>query len=456
MKALSPADQMFLWLEKRHQPMHVGGLFLARPPADAPSDYLQRMAESMRRATHPEPPFDKQLHRKLGAWFWEKDEHFDVEHHFRHLALPRPGRIRELLALVSQLHAASLDRARPLWEFYLIDGVEGGRFAIYSKIHHALVDGVAAMRLIQRALADNPDEQDRPPPWAIPTPKKEPSPAEAMAGLGHIISLAGSQLASVPKITREVARTVRDSRRHDNDTPSLKAPECILNQRITGSRRFAAQSYSLERIRNIGRERNATINDVVLAMCASALRRYLRDLNALPEQPLIAMVPLSLRKDESASGNQVAMILVNLATDRADPGERLQTIRRSVAAEKQRYADMSPNEILAYAATLLGPAGLNFLTGAAPKWQAFNVIISNVPGPKNPLYWSGAKIEGMYPVSIVVDGQAMNITITSYADKLEFGIIACRRTLPHIQRLLEYLEMGLSELEGLADANQLP
>jgi len=455
MKALSPSDQMFLWLEKRHQPMHVGGLLLARPPKGAPDDYLQRMGDSMRAASRATPPFDKQLTRKFGAWFWEVDEQFDIEHHFRHLALPRPGRIRELLALVSQLHAAPLDRARPLWELYLIDGVEGGRFAIYSKIHHALVDGIAAMRLMQRALSDEPSERDRPPPWAIPTKRADKSATEVI-GIGHLISLAGSQLSSVPKVTREIAKTVRAARRDDNDTPSLRAPECILNQAITGSRRFAAQSYALDRIRNVGREHRATVNDVVLAMCASALRRYLLDLDALPDKPLIAMVPLSIRKDETAAGNQVAMILVNLGTNLADPAERLLTIRRSIATEKRRTAELTPGEILAYGAALLGPAGLNFLTGAAPKWQAFNIVISNVPGPKSPLYWNGAAIEGMYPVSIVIDGQALNITITSYCDKLEFGIIACRRTLPRIQRLLEYLEMGLTELEGLSDANELP
>jgi len=456
MKALSAPDQMFLWLEKRHQPMHVGGLFLARPPKGAPKDFLHKLGEAMRAATTPTPPFDKQLTRKFGAWFWEVDEQFDIEHHFRHLALPRPGRIRELLALVSQLHAAPLDRERPLWECYLIDGVEDGRFAIYTKIHHALVDGIAAMRLVQRALSQDPEGVDRPPPWAIPQTKREKAASEGMGGIGHLIALAGSHLSSVPKVTRELARTVREARSDDTDKPSLRAPECILNQRITGSRRFAAQSYSLERIRAVGREHDATVNDVVLAMCASALRRYLLDLDALPNKPLIAMVPMSLRQDDTAAGNQVAMFLANLGTNLEDPAERLLVIKRSIAAEKKRYARMTPGEILTYAAALLGPAGLNFLTGAAPKWQAFNIVISNVPGPKRPLYFHGAEIEGMYPVSIVIDGQALNITITGYCDKLEFGIIACRRTLPRIQRLLEYLELGLAELEGLSGANQLP
>jgi diacylglycerol O-acyltransferase / wax synthase len=449
LKALSPADTGFLLLEKRHQPMHVGGLFLARPPKNAPSDYLERIAERMRLATKPTAPFDKQLTRKLGAWFWERDEQFDIDHHFRHYALPRPGRIRELLRMVSQLHAAPLDRARPLWELYLIDGVDDGRFAIYSKIHHSLVDGVAAMRILQRCLSEDPDELDMQPPWSALRSPKERKELENPSGIRELLS-------SVPKVTREVARTIREVRKDDDRYNDLRAPRCIFNQGISGSRRFAAQSYALDRIRAVGRSHRATVNDVVLAMCASALRRYLLDLGELPEKPLIAMVPMSIRRDDSSDGNQIAMILANLGTHLSDPSARLRTVQKSVQQAKDRYSRMTPGEILAYVATLLGPAGLNFLTSAVPRVQAFNVIISNVPGPKSPLYFNGARIEGMYPVSIVVDGQALNLTLTSYVDKLEFGVIACRRTLPRIQRLLDYLEDGLTELEGMHEYNELP
>ncbi|MBI2395648.1 MAG: wax ester/triacylglycerol synthase family O-acyltransferase [Deltaproteobacteria bacterium] len=454
MKPLTPPDQLFLWLEKGHQPMHVGGLLLGRPPAGAPADFVQKAAENMRQWTKAEPPFDQRLVRKLGTWFWAHDEDFDVEHHFRHLALPKPGRIRELLALVSQLHAAHLDRSRPLWELYLIDGVEDGRFAIYSKIHHSLVDGVAAMRMVQRALSTDPDERDRPPPWAVPHPKHRRERDDfGDLPLADVWGAVRTQVAAVPTIAREIMKTIRDARGRDEARTSLRAPACILNQSITSSRRFAAQSYSLDRIREVGKSFHATVNDVVLAMCASALRRYLQDLDALPDKPLVAMVPLSLRRDDSAAGNQVAMILVNLATHLDDPLERLETIQRSVQHSKERYSHMTPAEILGYTGTLLGPAGLNFLTGAAPRVQAFNVIISNVPGPKAPLYYNGARIEGMYPVSIVVDGQALNLTLNSYVDKLEFGVIACRRTLPSVQRMLEYLETGLHELEAVAAVN---
>jgi len=451
MKPLSAQDQMFLLLERRNQPMHVGGLQLARPPKDAPPDYTQKLAEFMRSHTTAHPPFNQRLERKLGAPFWVEDTEFDVESHFRHLALPKPGRIRELLALVSQLHSAHLDRAKPLWEFYLIDGLEDGRIAIYSKIHHALVDGIAAMRMMIRATSETPEGQNLP-IWAMPPRKREPEEDRGggsfWSSVGEAGRMLGEQAKTLPAVTRELYRSIRAARNNPDYVSVFQAPKSILNQRITGSRRFAAQSWSLERIKAAGKRHGATLNDTVLAMCGSALRRYLLELNALPDKPLTTMVPMSLRRDDSDSGNQVAMILANLYTTVEDPVERLQAIQRSVQTSKDRFGKMSQAEIVNYMAATMAPFSLNYATGAAPRWQAFNVTISNVPGPKKTLYWNGAELEGMYPVSIVIDGQALNITLNSYADKLEFGLIACRRTLPHMQRLLDYLEAGLTELEA--------
>jgi diacylglycerol O-acyltransferase len=180
------------------------------------------------------------------------------------------------------------------------------------------------------------------------------------------------------------------------------------------------------------------------------LRTYLQELDALPEKSLVAMVPVSMRRDDTATGNQVAMLLASLGTHLTDPRERLEAIKRSVQDSKNRYAKMTPGQILTYAGLLAAPSNISLTTGLAPHFQAYNVAISNVPGPKKPLYWNGARLDGTYPVSIVADGQALNITLNSYADKMEFGITACRRALPHIQRLLEYLEQGLSELEDAA------
>lgn len=452
MKPLSLMDQGFLWLERRNQPMHVAGLQLLSLPADAGPDYVTRLAERLRSHTAAQAPFNLRLVRKGGLWFWDEDREFDLEAHFYHLSLPKPGRIRELLALVSKLHGSALDRSKPLWEFYLIDGLEDGRVAIYSKIHHALVDGVAATRMLIRSMSEDPHERETTPLWAMERPRRERDPGKTgpYAALAQSVAMAREQLSTVPTVAREVLRSLRGRRADPDQVSVFQAPRSVLNQRISGARRFAAQSYSLKRIRAAGKALDATVNDVVLAMCASALRRYLLDLNALPDKPLVAMVPVSTRKDDSDSGNQVAMVLANLATQVEDPRERLAAIVRSMKSSKERFARMTPLEIMNYLGIVMAASGLNMATGLAPTWQAFNIVVSNVPGPRRTLYWNGCKLEGTYPVSIVLDGQALNVTLTSYVDNMEIGLVACRRTLPHMQNLLKYLEEGLVELEALA------
>ncbi len=455
MRRLSPVDQLFLWLERRQQPVHVAGLQLFSYPEGAKPSYVRELAESMSEYTQPSPPFNQRLVNRWGQTFWDADQQFDLACHFRHEALPKPGRIRELLSLVSAEHSNLLDRQRPLWEAHLIEGLRGRRFALYTKVHHSLVDGIAAMRLGMRALSTDPEERNLPPVWAQPPRKRKSSnlanPVDLAGSVAQLTSTAGKQVATVPTVAREVYRATRKAR-HDPDYVSVfQAPQSMLNQGITGSRRFAAQSYSMERIRAVGQRADCTVNDVVLAMCGSALREYLIGQNALPDAPLIAMVPVSLRQDESDDGNQVATILANLGTHIADPGRRLEVIRASVREGKNRYQQMNSEEILNYTALTLAPTCLNLMTGMVPRWQAFNVVISNVPGPKEPLYWNGARLEGMYPVSIVLDRLALNITLTSYIDQIEFGLIACRRTLPSMQRLLDYLERSLFELEVAVD-----
>lgn len=451
MKALSPLDQVFLMLERRNQPMHVGSLMLFQPPPGAKSEDIRGMVELMRRQDQPQPPFNQRLTRKLGVPFWTEDKEFDLAHHFRHLALPRPGRIRELLAMVSTMHSALLDREFPLWECSFIEGVADGRFALYTKMHHAMIDGVASMRLLESLMSTEPAAKAMAPPWAFRrTPRKSAGLLAAPTSvLGSVLGQVKSQAKALPVVTQALLSTWQQARRDPEFGDLFRAPRTLFNRRIGNARRFAAQSWSLSRIRAVGKKVGGTLNDVVLGMCAYALRRYLQDQNALPSKPLITMMPMSLRRDDSDSGNQVGMVLANLGTHIADPAERIGVIRRSVQASKQLLSQMTPTEIMNYTALISGPAGLNLATGIAPQKQLYNVIISNVPGPKQPLYWNGALLEGMYPVSIPVDGMALNITLVSYADQLSFGLIACRRSVPHVQRMLEYLEQGLAELERL-------
>ena len=451
MKTLSPVDQLFLYLEKRQQPMHVAGLQLFSFPEGAGPKYVSELARSIREYSSPEPPFNQRLTRRFGQYQWMEDQQFDMDHHFRHEALPKPGRIRELLSLVSAEHSNLLDRERPLWEAHLIEGIRGRQFALYTKVHHSVVDGISAMRMGMRALSPDPEERDLPPVWAY-KPKKRgrglPSnPVDAVSSLARLTTGASRQIATVPALAREIYSVTQKAKDDPNFVSIFQAPDTILNQCITGSRRFAAQSYSLDRLKRLSGAFNCTLNDVVLSMCGHALREYLISQNALPNAPLIAMVPMSLRKDDSAGGNQIAMILANLGTHICDPANRLRVVQASVKEAKQRFAQMSPEEILNFTALSMAPTGLNLLTGLAPKWRAFNVIISNVPGPKEPLYWNGAQLQGQYPVSVVLDRIALNMTLTSYRDQIEFGLIACRRTLPSMQRLLDYLEQSIDDLE---------
>lgn len=297
MKALTPVDQLFLLLERRNQPMHVGGLMLLKPPANESTHaYVRRVVQGMREHTEPIEPFNLRLKSKFGVWFWEEDQEFDLEAHFIHLSLPQPGRIRELLELVSKLHASPMDRAKPLWESYLIDGLEDGRVAIYNKVHHALVDGVACMKMLQRSMADNPKVKDLPPFWASPSLRGAARRTESANGLltllGQAVDTVKTQVFSLPKVVKEVGRSLWQTSVADPDFVSvIQAPRSVLNQRISASRRFAAQSWSMERIKACATDLDMTLNDVVLAMCGSALRAYLLELNALPARPLVAMVP---------------------------------------------------------------------------------------------------------------------------------------------------------------------
>ena len=351
------------------------------------------------------------------------------------------------------VHAALLDRNRPLWEIYVIEGLPGGRFATYSKMHHALIDGVSGAKMMAKALAPAARLQ-KPPLWAQVL-GKQPRPAESTATASLF-----NALADAARIGGEILPGIKSGlldllRRGTGDSAAARpfqAPPTPFNVSISGSRRFAAQSFSLARLKAIGKAGNATVNDVTLAICAGALRRHLLAHAALPKAPLIAMVPVSLHGEAGngveEGGNQVGILLANLATDVADPVARLQKIVQSTSAAKQKLKRMSRLEKVAHAAALMAPAAPSVLSGDARKRPLFNVVISNVPGPQDLLYLNGARLDEVYPVSIPAHFLALNITISGYGDKLGFGYIACRRSVPAMQRLLDYTEQSIAELEA--------
>ena len=452
MKTMNPQDVLFFLIEQRKQPMHVAALQIYTPPKGAGDDFVQELYQSWRTHLPANTPLNLRPVNQLGRWLWDEDQEFDLDYHLRHLALPRPGRIRELLVLVSQLHATLLDRNRPLWECYLIGGLADGRFALYFKMHHGLVDGVTGMRMVNAALSTQAKEI-KPPIWAQVHAKPGKAAALPVAKKSVLQPLydawqTGSEV--LPGLGSGLLDVVRGElgKGMGGITLPRQAPPTPFNVEITGSRRFVAQSYSLERIKCIGAVANATVNDVTLALCASALRRYLQTHDALPEKSLTAMVPVSLHGETSKGGNQVGLILANLATDVADPVQRLATIVASTSAAKKRLKAMSRVEKMAHAAMTLAPMVPGTLTGGSRKRPVFNVIISNVPGPQETLYLNGARLDEAYPVSIPTDYQALNITVSGNGDNLGFGFTACRRSVPGLQRMVDHIETALCELEA--------
>jgi diacylglycerol O-acyltransferase / wax synthase len=460
MSAMPLTDAIFLLAETREQPIHVGGLHLYRKPPDAEPDHVAALYRSL---LDYEGELVRRLQRRpvrplggLGPWSWQPDPSLDREYHVRHSALPHPGRIRELLALVSRLHGTLLDRSRPLWEAHLIEGLADGRFATYTKVHHAVMDGVSAMRLLEKGLTTDPDARDLPPPLAHrsrPSRGGEDGGGSPLRAAGALVG-AGVEgvkgaLGAGDAALRSFARSFADQAA----TFPFRAPTSMLNVPISGSRRFAAQSWEVERLRAVGKALGGTLNDVVLAMSAGALRSYLKDQGALPDDPLVAMVPVSLREDEDdeGAGNAVGLILCNLGTHLADPVERFELIHSSAQQGKLRLEGLNQTGILMLSAMSFAPLGLGPLYRFEPlRRPPFNIIISNVPGPSQPLYWNGAALDGVFPASIPSHGQALNITCTSYAGKMGFGLVGCRQSVPSLQRLLDHLESSLGELEAAA------
>jgi diacylglycerol O-acyltransferase len=478
MPMMSVTDAAFLLAESREHPMHVGGLQLFHLPDGAGDEFVSDMYRELVNRQDVHPTFRRRPRGPLNApaqLSWREDDTIDLEYHLRVSALARPGRVRELLELSSRLHGSLLDRHRPLWEQHLIEGLEGNRFAIYTKIHHSLLDGVGALRWMQRSMTEDPAQTGMPTLFALPRSKSSKGSKGSndgddgggdhggggfsLPGLARAAAnVAGETVRGVgdlAKMAPAFAETARQVLQEQATALPFQAPKSMLNVPITGARRFAAQSWSMERIHNVRKATNATVNDVVLAMCAGALRRYLTDMNELPDAGLVAMVPVSLRKNDSGEqgGNAIGTILADLATDSDDPTDRMQRIQKSVRRNKQNMAGLSPLQILLMSAITMAPLGISMVPGMAERTRPpFNLIISNVPGPAGKtLYWNQARMDGLYPLSVVLDGQALNMTVTTYSDQLQFGLTGCRRSVPHLQWLLTHLESSLAELEKLAD-----
>lgn len=456
-KPLNPLDISWLMVESRETPMHVGGLIPFTLPDDAPADFLRQLLADFRACTEVAPPWNHRL-RKPGLKglrpVWEEEQHIDLEHHVRLSALPQPGGERELGQLIARLHSQPLDLSRPPWECEFIEGLEGHRFALYIKMHHSLIDGISGMKLLVRSMSHDAESSRRLPPFfAVGFParmrREAPAPTAAQV-ISGLVDAARGQLSTLPDIVRAFGSMIGSSR---DAAEALKipydTPVSIINGRIKQPRRFATQQFSIARLRTLAESANATLNDVVLAICGAALRRFLDELGELPEQSLTAGIPVSVRpKDDEGAGNAITFIISTLGTNIADPRARLEAIRNSTRRAKEHVLGLPRKAMMQYTMLLMAPYTLSLLTGMGGRTRPmFNVTISNVPGPERALYFRGARLEAAFPVSLVTHGQALNITCQSYAGTLAFGFTGCRDTLPHMQRIATYTGEALAELE---------
>lgn len=458
-KRLTPSDSMFLYGESREQMMHVAAMMPFSPAPNGHPDWLRDLMTELRNARVYRPwnlrlRTPGFLRNPLQAWV--EEEQIDIEYHVRRSALPSPGDERELGILVSRLHGYEIDFHRPPWEVHLIEGLEHGRFAMYVKVHHSLLDGFTAMRMLSTSLSTDPNDLERPLFFAIPPQERRRRTEHEPDGEGglhfpELLAIVREQYGAAKSAIGAVRRLVENARsgEHDLVTPR-QAPKSLLNARISKSRRFATQRIETARLKEVAKIAGGTVNDVVLALCAGSLRRYLLEQDALPGEPLIAMVPVAVRaKDDIGGGNSVGAILASLATHVEDPSERLAEIIDSTTKAKRMLQGMSRAAIIQYSALLLAPSLLQMLpTTAGHVRPTFNIVISNVPGPEQPLYFRGARLEASYPMSIPLHGQALNITCNSYAGHMCFGFTGCRDTLPHLQRLAVYCGEAMAELEA--------
>lgn len=457
-RPLNLLDLSFVLMETRQTPMHVAGLQTFLPPPDAPRDFPRQLYEYLRSFPVTVSPFNFVLRGIGGARLlpsFEVARKVDIDYHLRHSALPYPGGERELGILVSRLHSNPMDFDRPLWEMHLIEGLHGGRFALYCKLHHSLADGVSGVGLLN--FSENPLESRTPPVWAAERPRKPRAGDSAPGGLGGfgaITSAVMDQVRSLPNLLEGLGGTAKAAigLKPDPQFASLaEAPRTIFNVNVTPQRRVATQATTLARMKAIGEAAGGSVNDVLLAACGGALRRFLDELGELPRRSLIASIPVALPRDTSepgGGGNAISFANVKLGTDVEDVRERFGIVHRSSTVGRAHLKQMGSTALMTYTVLTSSPQMLTRLPAVGSRVPPiYNVIISNVPGPRSKLYLLGAEMEAYYPISALAHGQALNITVLSYAGGLYFGFTGCADKVPHLQRLAVYTGEALDELE---------
>ncbi|RZI77621.1 MAG: wax ester/triacylglycerol synthase family O-acyltransferase [Variovorax sp.] len=470
MNHLSGLDATFLHFETAEMPMHVGSLNVLDLPEGYNGDFYEDAKAYMVARMHLADVFTRKLALMpfdLSNPVWVEDEDIDVDYHVRHVTLPKPGTNRQLQQYVARLHSTLMDRSRPLWEFFIIDGLQSGQVALYTKVHHAGIDGQAGVE-VGKAIFDT-----APTGRVIKPPRLRARSHNYQLGMAELATAAlrntAAQYVKLYKMLPALGRALGSLAKPTEPVPGsdgkalakrfdMRAPRTPFNVSITNQRSFAGRTISLAETKAIGKHFGVTLNDVVMATVSGALRKYLKDSNELPDKSLVAGVPVSLREaGDTSANNQASMILVSLASNLKDPIERLRAINASSAASKSTmnkfkavilddFPMFGAPWLMSGAASMIGRSGLvNVLPPVA------NVAISNVQGAPFPMYFAGALVTCYYPVSIASHGTALNVTVQSYNGRMDYGLIACRRAVPDITEIGDYM---LVEHQTLMDLMQ--
>ncbi len=462
MKRMSGIDAAFLYGETPAWHMHVSAVMIA-DPSTAPHGFsAERFKEVTAQRLHLVPQFRWRLVEVpfgLDRPGWTEDPDFDIDAHIRRIGVPSPGGPEQLGNLIGDLVSLKLDRRKPLWEFWIIEGLEGDKVAILAKIHHALIDGVSGSELATVVM----DLEADPPPVEPPTEPRViepiPNPFELAArGIGNTMLTPYRALRFAEQSVRQGLKFIGFQRQESTPPIPFQAPRTSFNTELTPHRRFAYQSVPLDDVRLIKKVFDVKVNDVVLALCAGTLRRYLESRDELPDSPLIAQVPVSLRNDDDKTdvGTKVGAMFASLATDIDDPVARLHAIHESTQGAKEMQkalaaerimgiSETAPPAMISLAARMYTAAHLDTRTP-----PIMNLIISNVPGPPFPIYSGGAKLESIYPMGPLLYGTGINVTVFSYLDKIDFGFMVCRDVVPNPWFIAEGVQLALDELVAAA------
>jgi diacylglycerol O-acyltransferase len=485
-RQLTSLDAQFLALETPRQSGHVGSVAIldpsTRPEKTLTAADIQALIGERLALLPPLRWRLREVPLSLDYPYWVEDPDFDLDFHVRELGLASPGTDSQLAEQVARIVSRPLDRSRPLWELYLISGLASGHVAMLTKIHHAVVDGISGAEIMGLLLDLAPTGRELPAPDSRADDASEPGqlgmlsralrglpryPLRALRSLPAAVpNLEETQFNTLPgasalgRVTKRVERAFTGDDGPVHARERMVAPKTSFNGRVSAHRRFVFGQLKLDDVKAVKNDHGCTVNDVVVSICAGAVRRWLVEHAELPDEPLVAQIPVSVRTDEQAGsyGNRIMLMSAPLFTDEADPVRRLMRTHEALDGMKERHRAL-PADLLQDANNFIPPAvfsraaRLTFrLATSRPGRPTWNLVISNVPGPPVPLYCAGARLVANYPVSVITDGMGLNITVMSYCGSLDFGIVADRDQMPDVDKLMGWLDEALRELRQDGDA----